>query len=219
MSPIKITVFSDYACPFCYIGKGILKKLGMEYPVEINWVPYELHPDTPKEGVLVAEQFPELDMKKMLKELNQAAAPYNIKFNPFEKMPNTKLALAASEFARDNGKLNEFQEKVYYALFTEDKDIGQLHVILSCGEKVGLNPEKLMQALNEGRYLSRLKEGRELGKKYKVAGIPTFIIAEQGKIVGAQAYQSFVDIIENMQKGILGSSKLTNRVCGIDGCQ
>lgn len=198
MNPIKITLFSDYACPFCYIGKGILKKLSTEYPLEIKWVPYELHPETPKEGVLLAEEFPDIDMEKMLKELNQAADPYNIKFNPFEKIPNTKMALEASEFARDNGKLNEFQDEIYKALFTENKDIGQLKVVLSCGEKIGLNTNNLAQALEEERYLSRLKEGRELGKKYKVAGIPTFIIAEKEKIVGSQTYQAFVDILEKI---------------------
>ena len=56
----------------------------------------------------------------------------------------------------------------------------------------------LAQALEEERYLSRLKEGRELGKKYKVAGIPTFIIAEKEKIVGSQTYQAFVDILEKI---------------------
>lgn len=196
----KIILFSDYACPFCYIGKGLLKKLSSEYSLEINWVPYELHPETPKDGILISEELPDLDMDKMLKDLNKAAAPYNLKFNSFEKIPNTKMALEASEFARDNGKLNEFQDEVYKALFTDGRDIGQLETILSCGEKVGLDTSKLKQALEEEVFSLRLKQGRELGKKYKVAGIPTFIINEEVKIVGSQTYETFIDALNNIQK-------------------
>ena len=219
MNPIKITLFSDYACPFCYVGKGILKKLSSEYPLEVTWVPFELHPETPEEGILIKEEFPDLDMGKMLEELNQAAEPFNIKFNPFEKMPNTKLALQASEFARDNGKLDEFQEQMYKALFTDDKDISILKEVLACGEKVGLDSEKLAKALDEESYLSRIKTGRELGEKNKVGGIPTFFINEQEKIVGSHTYQSFVDILEKLQKGQASSGENINKSCGPDGCQ
>lgn len=219
MNPIKITLFSDYACPFCYVGKGMLKKLSAEYPLEINWVPFELHPETPAQGVLLEEEFPDMDIDEMLNELNKAGADYNIKFNPFDKMPNTTMALQASEFARDHGKLDEFQEEIYRALFTDNKDIGQLDIVLDCAKKVGLNAHQLVEDLKEETYLPRIKAGRKLGDENKVAGIPTFFINEQEKMVGSHTYQAFVDVLEKVQKGEASSGNHTTKACGPGGCE
>lgn len=159
---------------------------------------YELHPETPQQGALVSDEFPDLDMEKMLAGLNNAGAPYGVNFNPFEIMPNTRLALAASEFAKGKGKFNQFHNEVFKALFTEGKDIGQLPIILSCAQKAGLDTDALEQILMEEKYVPRLHQAKELGKKYNVAGLPTFIIDGNKKIVGAQPYQTFVRAIEEV---------------------
>lgn len=54
----KILVFSDYACPFCYVGKGIIDELKKEFEIEDEWMPFELHPEIPQEGKKVSELFP-----------------------------------------------------------------------------------------------------------------------------------------------------------------
>lgn len=217
MKLISIKVFSDYAWPFCYIGKGFVEQLSKEYPLEVEWIGYELYPETPKEGVLVTEEFPDLDMGKMLEGLNKVAVPYGIKFNPFKKMPNTKLALAASEFARDNGKFEQFNGEMFKAIFTENQDIGLLETILSCAKKSGLDSAALEKVLKEETYLPKLEQGRELGEKHKVAGLPTFIINKHDRIVGIQTYEAFVEAIEGIQKET--SKPAENPSCGINGCE
>lgn len=217
MKLVKLKVYSDYAWPFCYIGKGIVEQLSKTYPLEIEWIGYELHPETPKEGVLVTEEFPDLDMENMLTGLNATGAPFGIRFNPFEKMPNTQLALAASEFARDNGKFEEFNGEIFKAIFVDGLDIGQLETVLSCAKNVGLEPTTLEKVLKEEKYLSRLDEGRRSGKKYKIAGLPTFIINEDQKIVGIQPYESFVQALEGVQKK--SQQPTQGHSCGINGCE
>lgn len=224
MNPIKITLLSDYACPYCYVGKGIIKKLSKEYDIEVNWVPFELYPDRPKEGVVMQEELPGVDLDEMVWELNQASEGLGIKFSPFDRMSNTRLALEASEFARDNGKLDEFQELLYKALFTDNKDIGQLDLILSYAKDVGLNPDELKRALDEGVYAPHVQAGRELGEKHKIELIPTFIINDdQGTIVGSHTYGSFVAALEKIQKGITEpaeeTSETTTKGCGPEGCR
>lgn len=135
-------------------------------------------------------------MEHMIAGLNKAGAAYGVQFNPFEVMPNTRLALAASEFARDNGKYDRFSDVLFKALFLEGQNIGQLQTVLACARKVGLDEKSLTQALTEEKYIPRLHKARELGKKYDVAGLPTFIINNNKKIVGAQPYQTFVHAIQ-----------------------
>ncbi|HAE85542.1 MAG TPA: hypothetical protein DCG78_03410 [Anaerolineaceae bacterium] len=61
METLKLTIYSDYVCPWCYQGQGAVEKLSQNYPVEVNWMPYYLRPDTPTEGIelmaQLAEQF------------------------------------------------------------------------------------------------------------------------------------------------------------------
>ncbi|MGI6678610.1 MAG: DsbA family oxidoreductase [Dehalobacterium sp.] len=196
MKPIKILLFSDYACPYCYIGKGILYKLQKEYPLEVQWVGYELRPESPKEGVSLQSQFPNFDVEKMKKSLNLAGKPYDIVFNRIDRISNTKLALAATEFAREEGKLWEFQDLVYQSYFGQGEDIGQIKIILSCAEKVGLDVPRLEEGLKEEKYVNILKESRKLGEKYLINGIPTFIF-ENGKVIfGAEPYETFIKVIK-----------------------
>lgn len=155
-----------------------------------------MHPETPKEGVLLTEEFPDLDIKKMLESLNKLATPFGIKFNPFDKMPNTQLALIASEFARDNDKYDEFHSEIFRAIFTQGQDIGQIKTVLTCAEKVGLDNTALKAALQNKTYIERLKKAKELGEKYQVAGLPTFIINDHQKIVGVHTYEAFVKAVE-----------------------
>lgn len=220
METIKITLLSDYACPFCYVGKEIIKKASKEYPIELLWLPFELNQDAPAAGIK-KENTPE--MEQMLAGLNRDSEGLGIKFNPFDKMPNTRLALQASEFARDHGKLNEFQELLYKALFTENKDIGQLDLILSYAQEVGLNLDELRKALEEEIYMPRLQEGRELGEKLKIELIPTFIVNDKELIVGSHSYKSFVVALENALKGVSAPieplAEKGIKACGPEGCK
>ena len=59
---VTVRIFSDFTCPFCYIGSGIIEELKHEFDFQEEWVSYELHPETPKEGVLLADRFPDRDL-------------------------------------------------------------------------------------------------------------------------------------------------------------
>lgn len=165
--------------------------------MEVDWVGYQLDPEVPAEGVLVSTEFPKLNMQKMIGDLNKEGAPYGIKFNPFERIPNTRLALIASEIAREMGRYEPFHQQVFEAIFVEGRDIGRLDTILACAKSVGLDPAVLEQRLPDESYALRLEQGRELAKKHKVAGLPAFIIGEQHKLVGIKPYQVFVGALSN----------------------
>lgn len=157
---------------------------------------YELHPETPKEGRLTKEAFPDLDMEKMLDNLNLAGELYGVQFKKMEVISNTRLALEASEFAREHGKFDEFHTEVFKSYFAEGNDIGKIDTVLSCAKAVGLDTQQLEQALRQQKYSAIIDNARELGAKNNVAGLPTFVFDNGKKVVGAQRYETFVRAIE-----------------------
>ncbi len=164
--------------------------------MEIEWVGYELHPETPPEGIKLADAYPDLDVPKMIAGLNEAGAPYGIKFAKMELISNTRLALEASEFARDQGKYNELHKLLFEAYFVHGQDLGQMQTVLDAAKKAGLDIAALEKCLKEQVYTPRLAAAREKGQKYQIAGLPTFIINEQKKFVGIKPYQTFTAAIE-----------------------
>lgn len=117
--------------------------------------------------------------------------PFGITFAKIAHLSNSRMALEASEFARENGKFDEFHEETFHSYFTLGKDIGQIDVILGIGQKVGLDSDQLKAALTQGRYLPRLQESQLEAATWGVTAAPTFIIGGKDYIVGAQPIEVF----------------------------
>lgn len=145
---------------------------------------------------MLEKMFPDLNLDAMTGGLNKAGAPYGIYFNKMKKISNSKLSLEASHFAREKGKFAEFHNLVFQAYFLEGKDIGELQTILDIAGELGLDTLSLEKSLKEGVYSPLLASSREMGKKYQVTGLPTFIINGNNKIVGAQQYEVFTRAIK-----------------------
>ncbi|WP_316899264.1 DsbA family protein [Pseudodesulfovibrio indicus] len=182
---IQLTIFSDFACPFCFIGKGIVDHLRDEFGIEDLWLPHELHPETPPEGRDLDELFDRFDIDQVTMTCNLRGKPYGIRFGEMTRLPNTRLALEGAEFARDKGRFHEFHGRMYRALFTEGRDIGDPAEILAVAEASGLDPAELAPALADHRFAARVAEGSEAAKRAGVTALPTFIIEGGKTITGA----------------------------------
>ncbi len=150
-----------------------------------------MHPETPAAGKPLTGLFPGLDVERMLAGLRRAGAPYGIGFNAFETVANSRLALEASEFARDAGKYAEAHTRLFRAYFQEGLNIGEKQVLLELFKGLDLDVVQLNNALEDHLYTPRLQLARQKGQKYGVTGLPTFIINKTEKIVGAQSYAVF----------------------------
>jgi predicted DsbA family dithiol-disulfide isomerase len=165
--------------------------LKKEFPLDDEWVAYELRPEMPLEGMAMSKIFPGVDLKKRYESLSQAGSPYGISFNEITRASNSHLALEASEYARDKGHFDSFHSRVFRAYFVETRDIGNLELILELAENEGLDLDDLRGALLEKRYAKRLEEARHEAQRFEVTAVPTFIINGKHKIVGAQPIEAF----------------------------
>jgi predicted DsbA family dithiol-disulfide isomerase len=192
---IEMRIFSDYVWPFCYIGKGIVDTLKKEFDIRDEWLSFELHPETPPEGMPYAKRFPDADVEKMYENIRKRGDEFGIKFGPRLLLSNSRMSLEASEYARDMGQYELFHERMFYTYFTESKDIGNPEVIKESASICGLDTDELVKALKERRYAHRLEASRKEAEKIHLTGVPTFIINGKTKVVGAQQITVFKDLL------------------------
>ena len=163
----------------------------MEFAIEDRWLGFELRPDTPSEGLPLTKLFPGVDLKDRYAKLNQAAARFGLFFRERTRLSNSRLALEASEFARDQGSHHSFHTRVFRAYFTELRDIGNLELLLRLADEDGLDRDELLTALQERRYTARLDQAKLEAQRHGVNAAQTFIVNRRNKIVGAQSVEFF----------------------------
>ena len=169
-----------------------------EYAIEDTWVSYELHPETPPAGMLLSDRFKGYDLSSFYDQLRARGKEVGVVFGTHTLLSNSRLALMASEYARDQGRYDSFHENMFRAYFTEGLDICKTDVIAAVAGKSGLDEKDTLSAVRDGRYASRLNEARKEGELRGLTGIPLFIIENKYQIVGAQPIETFRDLLDKI---------------------
>jgi len=131
------------------------------------------------------------DIKHMMEHLRTMGAPFGITFADRPVLSNSHLALLAAEFAREQGKFQEFHEAVFAAYFSHGLDIGNLEVLRQIASDAGMDADALVAAVTSEKYLSVLEKTKEEAAYRGVTGVPTFYINDKKSIVGAQPLDVF----------------------------
>jgi len=203
---VKVSVYSDYICPFCYIGFDRIVKLKEQFDLDVEWQPFEIHPETPKEGITLEKLLIPGEYLDMVKSnVIRLAAEAGIKLKFSTKLPNSRLALYVSEFAKKKGKFDEFHQLVFNSYWKEGKDIGDLSLLLDLAESIGLNKDEILSYIESDEPSKKLREVSLKLSKYRINGVPTFFIGDK-IVVGAQPYNVFEKVI----KKVLEEDKMAN---------
>jgi predicted DsbA family dithiol-disulfide isomerase len=196
--PTRITVFSDFICPFCYIGIRNLRRLQPEFDLQIQWRGFQIHPEWPSEGV-PAENFyramGEERRKSAWRMIESMAAEAGLEMRPPAVLANSYLALEAQEFAIEQGRADDFEQRVFRAYFHDQANIGDRGVLLELARDAGLDAAQLDQALAQDRYAMRLKNAALVAHQRGVSGVPTFFIGES-LLVGAQSTEVWRQVLQ-----------------------
>ena len=140
-------------------------------------------------------------MRRQLNDrLNTSGKDYGISFKSDGLLSNTHLALTLSEYAKEKGNFGTLHKKLFHAYFEGKKDIGDKGVLLQLAEEAGLSREEVEEAWQDPVWEERLKQVSAAAHKDEATGVPTFIINDKYRIVGAQPYEEFQkslrDIVE-----------------------
>ena len=138
-----VTVYFDFVCPFCYLGRSFWMRMQEERPVESTWVPWEIHPEYPPEGG------PEKSDARARADLNRYRALGGdiCRFELGHFSSNTRNALMGLEFARAAGRADAYIERVFRAVFMEDTNVSSVETVVDLGGEVGLDRSALERSL------------------------------------------------------------------------
>ncbi len=188
MAP-KVIVYSDYICPFCFIGKERAERLEREFGVDVEWKGFEIHPETPAAGSdLASLGFDETTATAMRSRVLELSEEAGLELNLPSRISNSRLALQIAEFAKEKGKFKEYHEAVFRAYWQEAKDIGRREQLFSLAAQAGLDLEELEAYLESGKAAGKLNQHLQEVREYGISGVPTFVIGDK-MIVGAQPYK------------------------------
>ncbi|MGB5179889.1 MAG: DsbA family protein [Gammaproteobacteria bacterium] len=182
------TVFTDYICPFCYVGDVRLDRLRDDYDLKINWCFLEIHPDTPAQGMSTdALGYSGDRWQTMMDNLAVLAAEEGISFRPHTFTSNSHKALLLAEAAREAGTaiFYSLHRALFRAFFTEGQNIGDEAVLTRLAQAAGVPDDLLSRAWNDDKYEQRLQLYLAAAQQLGVRATPTIFFGEQQRIDGA----------------------------------
>lgn len=144
---LKVSVLSDYICPFCFIGHKRLEALREHYELRINWCFIEIHPETPAEGYDVAMlNYSEEYWDSLMKNLFQLAKEENIELSPQTITTNSRRALLLAEASKSLGAefFYPLHERIFDAYFVEGQNIGNEQVLRNLAAECDI-PEQIIE--------------------------------------------------------------------------
>jgi predicted DsbA family dithiol-disulfide isomerase len=195
---LKIVMFSDYICPFCYIGFETVRRLKPEFNFELEWCGFQIHPDWPAEGIPsdhARETSDPVSRRALWKRISAMADAVGFSMRPPAVLTNSRAALAATEFARESGRDEALEERIYRAYFSDGLNIGDPTVVARLGSEAGLDSAEVADAIKSPKYEMRLKNNSLAAHQRGVSGVPTFFIGEY-PLVGAQSPDAMRSILK-----------------------
>ena len=195
---LKIAMFSDFICPFCYIGFEVMRQLKSEFDFELEWRGFQIHPDWPAEGISAEAAMPGRDpesRKAVWQRITDMATSVGLEMKAPSVMTNSHSALMVAEYAREAGKSMEFDERVYRAYFHDGMNIGDSAVVLALAKEAGLDENEAADAIKSPKYEMKLKNNALAANQRGVDGVPTFFIGEYA-LRGAQSLDTMRKVLK-----------------------
>ncbi|OIV40909.1 DsbA family oxidoreductase [Flavobacterium johnsoniae] len=205
---MKIEIWSDIMCPFCYIGKRQLETALAEFPnndFEIEWKSFQLDPTIePQSGKDVYTFLAERkgisveQSREMHKGVVERAKSVGLDYN-FDKavISNSLTSHRIIHLAKKNNLGDEMEEIFFKAYFTEGRDLNDASTLIELGEKAGLNANEVKEVIeNETLYLSDVKGDIKEAQEIGVQGVPFFVFDRKYAVSGAQPVEAFVQTIK-----------------------
>ena len=233
---MKIDIWSDVVCPFCYVGKRRLENALAQFAhrdeVEVVWHSFELTPEfqpipgqsvyaslAAKKGVSVAEG------KAMSDHMAQVAQEVGLDFNFERTIPaNTFQAHQLIHFAAAKGVQDRTKERLFYAYYTEGQNIGDPNTLAQLAAEIGLDADEARAALAAGTYAEAVRLDEYHAQQINVRGVPFYVFEDKYAVSGAQPSELFAEVLEKVWEELKPAkpalvSVADGPVCGPDGCE
>ena len=201
-SQLKIDIVSDVVCPWCAIGykklSEAMNKLDDEISFEVNWKPYELHPEIPREGFDKKEYY-----KIKFGESSGASDKFNFiseegkkvglefNFKKSKNLPNTFLAHRLLWLCRSKDMQDVIAEALFHAYFTDGRDVGNEDELIEISSENGLNKQEIKKFLQTNIGHKEVLREENRAREMNIFSVPTYIFNKKYLLVGGQESDTF----------------------------
>ncbi|WP_166864939.1 DsbA family protein [Salinibacterium sp. ZJ70] len=209
--PIKIDIWSDIACPWCYIGKRkfetAVEQSGVD--VKIEYHSFELSPDTPvdfegSEVDFLAQHkgIPAERVNDMLDRVTGIAATVGLNYD-FDALQHTNTVKAHQllHFAKLRGLQLEMKERLLKAYFEEGRHVGRVQDLADLAAEIGLDRDEVVRSLESDEHLADVHEDQKVARDFGIQGVPFFVIDRKYGVSGAQDSATFAQILTEVAAG------------------
>jgi predicted DsbA family dithiol-disulfide isomerase len=221
MNQLRVEIWSDILCPFCYIGKRHFETALVQFPhaVNVRWRSFELNPQAPHDydGDLydmLAEKFhasreqARVMNGRVLDMAQRAGLQFDLdRVRPTNSFDAHRLIHLADRY----GRQGEAEEKLFAAYFVEGKHVGDLETLQTIGRGLGLNEPEVRQMLDSDAFAAQVRADEEEARQFGITGVPFFVFNRKFAVSGAQPVDVFLKALDQARKqhpaGAAGSER------------
>lgn len=205
---MRIDVFSDVICPWCYVGKRRLERALAARPelagrVELRWRAFQLNPDMPAEGIdrqlYLRLKFGDAGgARRIYRAVEEAGEEEGIAFDfaAILRTPNTIDAHRLIRFAGDQGRQDAVVEALFAAYFLAGEDIGRRDTLLRLGTAAGLPEAETAAFLEDDAAAEEVRSEDRYARRAGISGVPCFVVAERYALPGAQPPEALIKLFD-----------------------
>jgi predicted DsbA family dithiol-disulfide isomerase len=208
---MRVDIWSDVVCPFCYIGKKRLEAVAEEAGVEleVHWHSYQLDAEAPaRQSISNSERLAQkygrtlAEVEDMQRNIAEMAKAEGIEFNWQQaNSGNTFNAHRLIHLAQSKGLGNEAKEALFYSYMTQGLAIGERETLEDVAARIGLNPVEVDDLLDSEEYADFVKFDQEVARdQLNVTGVPFFVFDQRIALAGAQPRDVFLKVLEKAQE-------------------
>ena len=205
---LKVDIWSDIACPWCYIGKRKFERAVDQFSVdgravEVEYHSFELSPDTPvdfegstTEFLAERKGMPVDQVEAMLERVTSIASSVGLDYD-FDTVvhTNTLRAHQVLHLAKAKGLQSQLKERLLKAYFEQGRHVGRAEELADLAAEVGLDRDEVLAALESEEYLPDVRADMNQARAYGISGVPFFVIDQKYGVSGAQESEAFVQAL------------------------
>ena len=206
--PIKVDIWSDIACPWCFIGKRKFETAVATsgIPVEIEYHSFELSPGTPVEFEGSHEQYLATHLGVTVEQAHAMGArvtgiaeSVGLHYDYAAlQTTNTVLGHQAIHYAKAHGKQIEMKERLLKAYFEEGRHVGRIEDLADLAAEIGLDREDVVRSLSANEYLADVRADQALATELGIRGVPFFVLDGKYGVSGAQESTTFANVLKQV---------------------
>lgn len=205
---MKVDIWSDIRCPFCYVGKKNFEKALEQFPdkenIEVMWHSFQLEPDlktqpekSPLEHFSERKGIPLSQAKEMYEHVYKAGKDVGIDFNfDHQKVANSYRGHLLLKLAASKNLANEAEEALFIAQLIEGKNIDDEATLIEIGKSISLTEEDIINALVSEEFKAEVLNDIMLAQQMQISGVPFFVINDKYGVSGAQPSPVFSEVLE-----------------------